>query len=203
MSKRAHAPGQGSRTPPASGRKPSRSLCPCNIDQIGDDLMLYYRQFHGAFQRREQRHCSAFYLCGQLSALERKTIEPMVLALHGSDLNAIRALQQFIGQGHWSARDVMREHQQLVAQSLGDPHGVLIVDGSGFPKQGPCSAGAAYQYCGHLGKLANCQEGVFLVYASQHGHTFLDGRLYLPEDWFDAEHATLRRRCGIADEIVF
>ncbi len=81
--------------------------------------------------------------------------------------------------------------------------GVLIVDGSGFPKQGSCSAGAAPQYCGHLGKLANCQEGVFLVYASQHGHTFLDGRLYLPEDWFDAEHAKLRQRCGIVDDLRF
>ncbi len=103
MSKRTQAPDRGSRTPPASGRRPSCALRPSDIDQIGEDLIRYHRQFQAPFQRREQRHCSAFYLCGQLSALERKTIEPMVLALHGSDLNAIRALQQFIGQGQWSA----------------------------------------------------------------------------------------------------
>ncbi len=203
MSRKAKQPGRLIRRPPASGRKPSRCLSAVEIAHLADDVSAYHRHFHCVFKRREQRDASMFYLCGQLSGLERKTIEPMVLAMHGPDLNVIRALQQFMGQSHWSASDAIKQHQRLVAESLGDPLGVLIVDGSGFPKQGPYSAGVAYQYCGHLGKLANCQEGVFLVYASQHGYTFLDERLYVPEQWFDSEHELLRARCGIPDDIAF
>ena len=203
MSSKAKQPGRLVRQPPASGRKPSRHLKAGDIATIGDELIAFQREYHSVFQRREQRHCSMFYLCGQLSGLERKTIEPMVMALDGPDLNAIRALQQFIGQSPWSAPDAIKQHQRMVAEALGDPLGVVIVDGSGFPKQGPYSAGVAYQYCGHLGKVANCQEGVFAVYATRHGYTFLDGRLYVPEPWFATGHQTLRERCGIPDKLNF
>lgn len=192
MSRKPKQPGRLMRRPPASGCKPARCLSTAEIAHLGEDLIAYHRQFYSVLKRREQRQSSMFYLCGQLSGLERKTVEPMVLALHGPDLNAIRAVQQFMGQSPWSAPDAVKQHQRMVAESLGDPLGVVIVDGSGFPKQGPYSAGVAYQYCGHLGKLANCQEGVFAVYATRHGYTFLDGRLYMPEPWFAAEHEALR-----------
>jgi SRSO17 transposase len=90
----------------------------------------------------------------------------MLLDLVGPDRNAVRAVQAFIGAGQWAATDLIRRHQAVVAQLLGDPRGVVIVDGSGFPKQGEHSAGVAWQYCGLLGKVANCQEGVFVVYNS-------------------------------------
>jgi len=54
-----------------------------------------------------------------------------------------------------------------------------------------------------LGKLANCQQGVFLVYASRHGHAFLDRRLYIPKTWFDDAHAAKRRKCGLPEKLVF
>jgi hypothetical protein len=63
----------------------------------------------------------------------------------------------------------------LIVQDLGEGDAVVIADGSGFPKQGASSVGVARQYCGHLGKVANCQEGVFLVYVSSRGYAFLDG----------------------------
>ncbi len=203
MSRNAKQPGRLIRRPPASGRKPSRQLQASIIATIGDDLTAFHRQYQSVFRRREQRHCSMFYLCGQLSGLERKTIEPMVLRLDGPDLNAIRALQQFLGQSPWSAANAVKRHQRLVAESLGDPLGVVIVDGSGFPKQGSNSAAVAYQYCGHLGKLANCQEGAFAVYATRHGFTFLDGRLYVPEHWFTDEYKTRRERCGFPEQLAF
>jgi SRSO17 transposase len=162
-------------------------LTPRTGETLAEEVVAYHRLFATQFQRREQRYWSLVYLCGQLSNIERKTIEPMVLALKGPDPNAVRALQQFIGAGAWSAHSIMHRHQELVAQSLGDPQGVVIVDGSGFPKQGQLSAGVARQYCGHLGKVANCQEGVFLVYATHLGYTFLDCRLSLPESWFESE----------------
>jgi len=191
------------RRPPASGRRPSIRLTPHELEAIGEELADYHCLFHPLFQRHEQRQWSALYLCGQLSDLERKTIEPVVLTLKGPDPNAVRAVQQFIGQGRWETQAIVLRHQQLVAESLGDPGGVVIVDGSGFPKQGQHSAGVARQYCGRLGKIANCQEGVFMVYASRHGYTFLDGRLYLHESWFDKKHRPLWQACGIPNEVLF
>ncbi len=188
---------------PASGRKPSSRLALGDIDAISDELKAYHRLFHTVFQRREQRYWSMVYLCGQLSDLERKTIEPMVLALLGPDPNAVRAVQQFIGQGEWEAATLIRRYQEVVAEWLGDPHGVVILDGSGFPKQGHDSVGVAHQYCGALGKVANCQEGLFAVYVSPSGYAFLDARLYVHEDWFEAAQRERWKKCGLPAELPF
>ncbi len=189
--------------PPASGREPSWRLTPGDVDAIAEELIAFHRLYRPVFQRREQRQWSVFYLCGQLANLERKTIEPMVLALKGPDPNAMRGLQQFISQAAWKMQTFRVRHQELVAETLGEPDGIVIVDGSGFPKQGEHSAGVAHQYCGRLGKVANCQEGVFVVYASARGYTFVDGRLYLPECWFEADYGERWQRCGIPDEVIF
>ncbi len=189
--------------PPASGRAPKSYLASRDLALVADELQAFHRGFRSVFQRREQWEWSVFYLCGQLSDLERKTIEPMVLALLGANPNAIRGLQQFIGQGGWAAPALVIRQQQRVAEWLGDPEATVIVDGSGFPKQGQHSAGVAHQYCGRLGKVANCQEGVFAVYASAKGYAFLDGRLYLPQDWFGDEHRERRQRCEIPETTRF
>ena len=128
-----------------------------------DELVAFYRQFESLFKRREQREKFLLYMCGQLSNLERKTIEPMVLALIGANVSVIRGLQHFIGRVGWEITPFLEHVQSRVADWLGEPDGVVIADGSGFPKQGDRSVGVGWQYCGHLGKLANCQEGVFLV----------------------------------------
>lgn len=189
--------------PPASGRPPTLKLTRQDQEALRQALVDYQQHFYSCFQRHEQRYWSAVYLCGQLSNVERKTIEPIVLALLGPDPNAVRAAQEFIGRGRWPSEVMIQRHQELVAKSLGDSQGVVIVDGSGFPKQGQHSAGVARQYCGAVGKIANSQEGVFLVYASRHGATFLNGRLYLPEDWFDAEHQARWQACDIPATVSF
>jgi SRSO17 transposase len=189
--------------PPASGRPAGLKLTVQDQEAICQALADYQRLCEACFYRREQRRWSAVYLCGQLSKVERKTIEPMLLELLGPDRNIVRAVQEFIGAGQWAATDLIRQHQALVATSLGHPRGVVIVDGSGFPKQGEYSAGVARQYCGMLGKIANCQEGVFLVYNSPLGYTFLNGRLYLPEDWFDRDHQARWKTCGIPADTHF
>jgi SRSO17 transposase len=200
--------GQGQRrrlqqSAPPSGQKPEMNLAPRDLETMAEELLTYHALFHDLFQRREQREWSAFYLRGQLSDLERKTVEPMVLALHGPDLAAVRAGQQFLGEGAWEDEPILVRHQRLVAESLGESDGVVIFDGSGFPKQGTHSVGVAPQYCGALGKIANCQQGVFAAYVSRQGYTFLDRRLYLPEEWFDAAHASLRQRYGIPPTLQF
>jgi SRSO17 transposase len=191
------------RQPPASGRKPSPKLPPQAVAASADELLNFHDLFQKCFHRREQRHWSLFYLCGQLSNLERKTIEAMVLNLYGAQANAVRDLHRFMSDGHWNQAHMLAQHQALVGEWLGEPNGVVIVDGSGFPKQGANSVGVAHQYCGHLGKVANCQEGAFMVYASLRGHAFLDERLYLPEEWFTAEYQERWQACRLPDDQAF
>jgi SRSO17 transposase len=174
-----------------------------DITTSADELLAFQKHFQALFRRREQRDWFLFYMCGQLSHLERKTIEPMVLALLGPEGNAVRTAQHFIGQGEWDTVPFLEQAQRWVADWLGEAEGVVIVDGSGFPKQGGHSVGVAWQYCGHLGKLANCQPGVFTVYASRHGYAFLDKRLYIPEEWFTADYQDRWQACGIPDTLSF
>lgn len=188
---------------PPSGRAPRKGLTASALRACAQQLLSYHASFKDLFSRREQRDWSLLYLRGQLSDLERKSIEPLVFALRGRDPAAVRAMQTFLGEGAWDDQALRQRHQQLVAQRLGEPGGLLIVDGSGFPKQGQHSVGVARQYCGHLGKIANCQHGVFAAYSSSRGTTFVDARLYMPQRWFDAEHAERRRRCAVPEELEF
>jgi SRSO17 transposase len=189
--------------PPASGRPPTMRWSLREVQASADELITFHRLFHAVFGRREQREWSALYLCGQLCNLERKTIEPMVAAFRGADPNAMRGLQRFISQETWPAEKLILRLQELVAVGLGDPAGVVIVDGSGFAKQGQSSVGVARQYCGAVGKVANSQEGVFMVYASRHGYAFLDERLYVHESWFADAARERWERCGIPNDLRF
>ncbi len=182
---------RATRRPPASGRKPSYRISTRDVMLSTDELLVFHGQFQSMFRRREQRAWSLLYLCGQLSNMERKTIEPMVLSMLGPDPNAIRGMQQFIGQGEWDSAPLMLHAQGLGSSWLGEDDGVVIVDGSGFPKPGRHSVGLARQYCGHLGKIANCQEGVFWRWRRhRRGYAFVDERLYVPEEWFSDESGT-------------
>lgn len=196
---------RASRRPPASGRKPTNRLTAREITTSADELLVFQERFQDLFTRQEQRDWFRFFLCGQLSNVERKTIEPMVLALLGNDESVIRTAQHFLGQAPWETDPFLKRAQGLVADWLGEPDGVVTrsVDGSGFPKQGSHSAGVAPQYCGHVGKITNCQEGAFELYVSRRGYAFLDKRLYLPERWFTAKYQKRWQACGIPDPLTF
>lgn len=183
---------------------PVLALAPQDIDTVLDALRTYHAIYSPLFQRREQREWSAKYMHGLLLELPRKSIEPMVLALEGANRNTVRAMQQFLSEGAWDDAPILRRHWQEVEHDLGDDNGVLTLDGSDFPKQGTESVGVKRQYCGELGKRANCQAGVFLGYTSSHGYTLLDRRLYLPREWVEeAEYAERRKACGIPADIMF
>lgn len=183
-----------------SGRKPGLNLAPRDVCGLKQKLEVYHGTFAFLFRRKEQRQWAHKYLEGQMLELERKAIEPMAQALEGGN---IQAMQQFISAGAWSDADVLAVHQAEVAQTLGRPDGVLILDGCDFPKQGDDSVGVARQYCGPLGKLANCQASVVLAYASEIGHTLLDRRLYLPQEWFDEAHQERWHKGGIPADVGF
>ncbi len=157
-----------------------------------------------SFQRREQREAAHSYLQGLLATLPRKSIEPMVLAVDGVAPKAVRAMQSFISEGQWNDERLMQQHWKEVETDLGAADGVLMVDGSDFPKQGVHSVGVKRQYCGELGKRANCQAGVFVGYVSSQGYTVLDRRLYVPAAWLtDDAYAERRRQCGLPPETTF
>jgi SRSO17 transposase len=175
---------------------PPLALTPQEIAAVADDLVQYHAEFAELYYRVEQAHWGEKYLQGLLLPIARKSIEPLALALAGGN---VQAMQQFIGQGQWQDTPLLHKHWQLVDATLGETDGVCIVDGSDFPKQGGHAVGVARQWCGRLGKVDNCQAGVFTAYASRTGYTLLDRRLYLPEEWFDAAHRARWRKCAIPD----
>lgn len=186
------------------GTAPALELTPQAIENLVEQLREYHAIYSPFFQRREQREGAQQYLHGLLLELPRKSIEPMVLALEGAKAKAVRTMQLFISEGAWDDAAILKRHWQEVDQDLGDTDGVLTLDGSDFLKQGQESVGVKRQYCGEVGKRANCQAGVFLGYASHKGYTLLDRRLYLPHEWVeDKAYAPRRRRCGVPTDIPF
>ena len=131
------------------------------------------------FYRAEQRELAEVVIGGKLSNLQRKTSEPIAYQAG----RPRKPVQHFVGAGAWDDEAVQAELRRDVAEAWGDPEAVLVFDGSGFPKKGEASCGVARQWCGRLGKVDNCQVGVFLAYVTAHGATLVDRRLYLPEDW--------------------
>ena len=183
---------------------PKMDLAIEDIEHLVEELRAYHAIYSPLFQRREQRDAAHVYLQGLLAALPRKSIEPLVLAVEGVAPHAVRAMQSFISEGRWTDERLLHQHWKEVERDLGADDGVLMVDGSDFPKQGVHSAGVKRQYCGELGKRANCQAGVFVGYVSTTGYTLLDRRLYLPEEWVtDDAYAERRTQCGIPPESTF
>jgi SRSO17 transposase len=188
-------------TPPPSGQPPVINLAARDVEALADELLAYHAHFAPLFARSEQRTWALTYLQGQLADLERKSIEPMALAHPAGN---VQALQQFISLGAWDDAEVLKTHQQLVADTLGDVQtGVLILDGCDFPKQGSHSVGVARQWCGALGKVANCQASVVACYASRHGYTLVDRRLYMPEKWFSPAYQGRCEECGVPTDLTF
>ena len=123
-------------------------------------------------------------------ASERKSIEPLARRVSlPAELAAVKdpeqALQQFMSQSSWDEWAVAREYRATLAEVLADPEGVFLVDDTTFPKAGQHSVGVQRQYCGALGKKANCQCAVSLHYVSAKGHVPLSMRLYLPPAWLN------------------
>ena len=110
-------------------------------------------------------------------------------------------VQRLLAVYHWDADQVRDDLQGYVVEHLGDPGGVLVVDETGFLKQGQKSVGVKRQYSGTAGKVENCQIGVFLAYGSRRGAAFLDRELYLPQEW--AADGARRQEAGVPEGVAF
>ena len=150
------------------------------------------------FGRKDLRRRAEGYLRGLMGRVERKN--SWQLAEAAGDATP-HGLQRLLGRARWDADAVRDDLRTYVAEQLGEPDGVLIVDETGFLKKGTKSAGVARQYSGTAGRIENCQVGVFLAYRSGRGAAFLDRALYLPKAW--AEDRTRRREAGIPDAVAF
>jgi SRSO17 transposase len=179
---------------------PTFDLVPSDVEGFMEELWEFQSTFHDCFTRSEPRAHFFDYMVGQCSKLERKSIEPMALQVEGS---TIRGLQRFISDVRWDEEQMRWNYHQLVAEEMGDPEGVLMFDETGFVKKGKDSVGVARQYCGTLGKVENCQVGVFAGYASRHGYALVDKRLFLPEVWWTDAYAARRTRCNVPAELTF
>jgi|SRR5262245_29737639 len=154
-------------------------------------LEEFLRPFGDALRSSEQRTNARHYVQGLLSDLESKDAESIAY-LHDRERQGI---QKFIGQAPWDHRPLLTELVSQVAAQLGQPDGVLVFDPSAFPKKGAESVGVQRQWCGRLGKLDNCQVGIYLGYASRKEHALVDFRLYLPRGW--ATDKARRRKAGV------
>ena len=150
------------------------------------------------FRRREPRQRVRAYLVGLLSPIERKN--GWQLAEQAGE-STPTGMQRVLSGAHWDAEAVRDDLRRYVVAHLGDPAAVLVVDETGFLKKGAKSVGVQRQYSGTAGRIENCQIGVFLAYASRHGHAFLDRALYLPQEW--AADAARRAEAGIPADVSF
>jgi SRSO17 transposase len=147
--------------------------------------------------RKERRQHAEEYIRGLLMDGERKSIEPMANRLPDGN---VQALQQFVNQSPWPSHEVRASLARKVEREF-VPEPYWLIDEVSFPKQGKHSVGVARQYCGALGKTANCQVAVTLDLGTEESSTPLDWALYLPKGWID--DPARRKKAGVPEEITF
>jgi SRSO17 transposase len=163
------------------------------VDRLGAFMVPYQ---HALETEAGQRNVH-FYLAGLLSHLDRKNAETIAALVNVERL----VLQEFIGTASWDHRPLIEVLVPQVAHRLGQPDGIIAFDPSSFPKRGTHSVGVKRQWCGHRGKVDNCQVGVFMGYVAEEEHALLDFRLSLPQEWTCDEQR--RQACHVPPEIRY
>ena len=156
-----------------------------------DRLSGFMTSFVKSFSRQKQRDHAERFVSGLCSDLASKNAES--IAYH-FELDR-KTIQHFVGESKWNDVPLRAELATQIGTQLGEANGVLIFDPSSFVKSGKESVGVARQWCGRLGKVDNCQVGLYLGYASSKGHALVDGELYLPKEWTDAK--ARMRKAGV------
>lgn len=172
-------------------------VSPDAVDGLLDRLDLFIVPFAATLTEPEQQRHATEYITGLLSKLERKTAEGIAY-LHDQDR---QRLQKFIGLAPWWHLPMLMILAGQVGQDLGEADGVIVFDPSAFAKKGSESVGVARQWCGRLGKVENCQVGVYMAYASSKDHALVNMRIYLPEEW--AKNRARRKKAGVPKSIKF
>jgi SRSO17 transposase len=164
-------------------------VAPELLDGLLSRLETFVHPFTASLREPEQHRHTVEYVTGLLSKLEHKTGEGIAY-LHDQER---QGLQKFIGQVPWEDRPLLKTLATQVGEDLGEADGVIVFDPSAFAKKGTQSVGVARQWCGRLGKVENCQVGIYMAYVSRQEQVIVNTRLYLPEEWTKD-----RRRCKAA-----
>jgi SRSO17 transposase len=168
------------------------------LRRLKPELEAFLDRYAPLFGRPEAREHARRFVQGLLLGGDRRSVENIAEAIDGC---VVRSLQQFITNAPWDAAALLADLRRQVADEWGDPDAVLTVDETGFPKKGTKSVGVKRQYSGTLGRTENCQVGVFLGYHAAKGHTLLDRRLFLPEEW--AADGPRRAAAGVPAGAIF
>src|SRR6267142_3487383 len=156
-------------------------------------LEAFLQPFVAALQSAAQRTNAQQYVSGLLSDLESKDAESIAY-LHDRER---QGTQKFLGQSDWDHGPLLTELTRQVGVELGEADGVLVFDPSAFAKKGTESVGVQRQWCGRLGKIDNCQVGIYLGYVSRREHALVDFRLFLPKEW--AKRKRRRAKAGVPE----
>lgn len=162
-----------------------------------ESFEVFLSGYDDVFMRSETREKAKLYIRGLLADVERKNGWQLAEALN---LPNPHPLQRLLNEAKWESDVMQQGHRQRIMEKMSDK-GVLAIDESGFIKKGKASVGVSRQYCGRIGKVDNCQVGVYVVYATPTGTAFVDRRLYLPKGW--CEDGERRQQVGIPDDITF
>jgi SRSO17 transposase len=150
------------------------------LRRLRPELDVFLERYLPLFGRVENHQHASRLVQGLLAGQERRNVENMAEAVEGG---VVRTPQKFVAEGCWEDAEVLGELGRHVAEVLGDAQGIINVDETGFSKKGTKSVGVQRQYAGILGRVDNCQVGVFVNYCSPRGHVLFDRRLFLPEQW--------------------
>ena len=162
-----------------------------------DRLAVFVVPYQQALETEAAQRNLHLYLQGLLSHLPSKNAEDIATFV---DIER-QVIQAFIGTAPWDHRLLIEVLVPQVVHRLGQPDGIIAFDPSSFPKRGTHSVGVKRQWCGHRGKVDNCQVGVFMGYVSDDEHVLLDFRLYLPEAW--TRDAQRRHACHVPPEVCY
>jgi SRSO17 transposase len=168
------------------------------LRRLKPELESFLDRYAPLFGRAEAQAHARRFVQGLLLGGQRRGVENIAEAIDGC---VVRSLQQFITNAPWDAEAVLADLRQQVGEEWGEPDAVLTVDETGFPKKGKLSVGVKKQYSGTLGRTDNCQVGVFLGYHAPKGHTLIDRRLFLPEEW--ADDRPRREEAGVPEGVIF
>lgn len=172
-------------------------VSPKLMDGLSSRLESFVHPFAAALSEPEQHRHTVEYLTGLLSKLEHKTGEGIAY-LNGQERQGI---QKFIAQVPWDHSPLLDTLACQVGEDLGEADGVIVIDPSAFAKKGTKSVGVARQWCGRLGKVENCQVGVYMAYASRIEYAIVNMRLYLPREW--TKNRSRCKEAGVPKTIKF
>ncbi len=172
-----------------------------DVKTMAQELVDFHKQFHDCYGRIEHHRLGLAYLSGLMSNATAKSAEP--IALEFLDKKSVRPIQMFMKTYRWDHLGMQQTHQGMLAPLIASPDGMISVDPSEFVKKGKESVGVARQYCGTLGKVENCQSGVFVGYSSHKGYGLLACGLYMPKSWFTTEQEKRRKDNLVPEDLVF